>query len=94
MSIDRVMMVHSFSYLPCHEADCLYDGWLNDFLARENTPCDSVRTVRVSIGSEVAALIYNIVCDVAVAFNVGEEDLQQLGVDEKFEIGLQASSLR
>lgn len=60
--------------LPCHEADCFNDRRLHNFLAREHPPCHGIRTLGVSIRTEVAGLVDNIISDVDVPFDVRKED--------------------
>lgn len=76
------------SYLPRHETDSLHYRGLDDLFAREDTPCHRVGPIGVSVGSQVAAFIDNVVSDIAVPFNVREQAVEQRRLDEKLEIRL------
>lgn len=68
-------MVNIKPHLPCHEADSLDDGGLDDLLVGEDTPGDSIRPVRVSVCSQVALLVDDIVCQVWITLNLGYKQL-------------------
>lgn len=73
---------------PCHEANGFHDSRLDNFLARENTPCHGIRSVRVGIGAEIALFVDYIVSDVWITFDVGNEQVEEARTDEKFEVCL------
>lgn len=58
------------TYLPCHETNCFDDSRLDDLFPGEDTPCHSVRSVRVGVGSEVSFAVDDVVSDVAVLVDV------------------------
>lgn len=62
-----------FAYLPGHKADCLYNGWLDDFFAWEDTPRHCIWAVWVGIGTKIATLIDDIIRDVTVPFDLGQK---------------------
>jgi hypothetical protein len=58
------------SYLPSHEANRFNNGRLDDLLAREDTPGNSVWPLTVRVCSQVTALVDCIVRDKRVTFNL------------------------
>jgi hypothetical protein len=80
--------------LPRHEADGFDDGRLDDLLAREDAPRYGIGTVRVRVSTQIAALVDHVVCDVAVAFNVRQQERKQRRVDEEFQVCLENKSAR
>ena len=75
-------------YLPCHEADRLDDGGLYDLLAGQYAPRHSIRSVRVSVGTKVAAVVDDVVCNVDITLDVRNEHLEQLRGHEELKVGL------
>ena len=80
--------------LPCHKADCFNDRGLHDLLSREHTPRHGIRTFRVGIRAEVAGFVDNVVSDIYVLFNAREEESQQFGRNEEFEVCLEGNQLQ
>ena len=74
--------------LPGHKADRLDNGRLHDLLARENTPCDSVRSVRVVVRSEISALVDHVVGNVRVLLDLRYQGREEVWREEEFEIRL------
>jgi hypothetical protein len=62
------------AHLPCHEANSLHDRGLDDFFAGEYTPCHSIWAVGMSVGLQVTLIVDYIVGDVAIAFDVLQEE--------------------
>src|SRR5258708_10297565 len=73
-------------YLPCHEADSFYYCGLNNLLPWEDSPCDSIGTIARRVCAQISAFVNNIVYDPGVAFDVGNEGIQQLGRCKKFQV--------
>lgn len=76
------------THFPSHKADCLDDSGLHDFFTRENTPCDSIWAIRMSVRAKVASLVYNIIGDVGISLNVSEEKGKQGRIHEELEVSL------
>lgn len=57
-------------HLPGHETNSFDDGRLYNLLAREHTPSNSVGSIRVRVGPQIASLVDHVVGDVAVTFDV------------------------
>jgi len=74
--------------LPRHEADSFDYGRLDDFFAGENAPCHSVRTFRMGVRPQITVSVEDIVCDVAIAFDMHDQPRKQVGLDEKFKVRL------
>lgn len=55
--------------LPCEEADALDNGRLDNLLAGEDTPGNSIRPLRGRIGLERAVLGHRVVSDVGVSLD-------------------------
>ena len=62
--------------LPSHEADCFHNGGLDNLLTREDTPCNSIWTIRLRVCLQVASLVYRIESDVAVPLDDRKEHSQ------------------
>ncbi len=60
-------------HLPCHEADGLHDGRLNDLLAGEDAPRHRVGPIGMGVSPQISSLIDNVVGDIAVPFNMREQ---------------------
>lgn len=73
--------------LPCHETNSFHNGWLDDLLSREHAPCDGVWT-RLSVRSEVTALVDDIVCDIRVPLDMRDQRVEEFGRDEELEVRL------
>lgn len=80
------------AYLPCHEANRFDDGGLYDLLSWEHTPSDGVRTIGVSVCTKIASLVDDVVGDIVVALDVVQQQLEELRVDEEFEISLETEA--
>lgn len=74
--------------LPCHEAHCLNNRGLNNFLAGEHAPGDGIRAIGVRVSAQIPAFVDYIVRDAAIALDVGKEKGEQGRADEEFEIRL------
>jgi len=66
-------LFRKFAYLPSHKADCLHDGWLDNFFTREDTPRHCIWAVRVCVGTEIATLIDDVICDVTVPLDLAQK---------------------
>jgi hypothetical protein len=74
--------------LPCHKTDSFYNSRLNDLFPREHTPCNSIRSFRMGVSAQVPIFVQDVVCDIAIAFDVFEEQSQELGLHKELQIGL------
>lgn len=56
--------------LPRHKADSLYDSRLDDLFPREHAPRHGIRPFRVGVSPQVPMFVQDVVCDIAIAFDV------------------------
>lgn len=74
--------------LPSEEADALDNGRLDNLLAREDSPGNSVGTVAGSVGPELAILGDGIIRQVGVPVDTLKNLRKDIGVDKQFKVRL------
>lgn len=61
---------------------------MDNFLAGEDTPSNSVGALAVSVGPQITLLVDSIVGDPGVSLNSPNQRRKQVGRDKELEIGL------
>jgi hypothetical protein len=64
---------------------------LNNLLSWKDTPCHSVRTLAMGVGSQIALTVNGIVGDSGIFFDASDQLIQQIRGDKEFQVGLDAA---
>lgn len=74
------------------EPHLLGETYLNNLLAREDTPRDGVGTFTMRVGSQISLLVDGIISDSRVSLDASNERAEQLWGDEELQVGLRLAS--